>query len=198
MYAVLGISILIGIVFCILIVYGIKMLKKTSSLYPNQKVEPFKEIPDGNRTPAEIALLYYYQKSEHQSSISRVLASTILDLSLKGYLTINTNSKLAKKDQIIIEFIDDQTNAKLKDSEKLILDLLRKIPKDSNSMQFTMKELEKYANRHDRVVFDVLRKVQKHAKTEQTNCGNYSKKTEKVHNNWATAGIAIIISRIVS
>ncbi len=192
-YGATGVSLAVGVGFIAFIVKGIKKLKETSKIEPSQRYEYFREIPNESETPAEVAFLYYYKKSAQNTYMPRVLSSTMLDLSLKKHLTFEVDENKTKKEQVTIKLTDDPNAATLKESEKLVLDLFRKIPKESINPQFNMKDFEKYAKKHNSSFINSINRIEKQARKEQESIGHYNKKMEEHCNNWATGGAMIFV-----
>lgn len=192
-YGATGISTAIGAIFIGLIVKAIKKFKGLVKVEPNKKMDYFRDIPNENESPAEVAFLYYYNKSSQNVAMPRILSSTILDLSLKKYVTFEVNDTLPKKEQVKIKLINNENAEPLKESERLVLDLFRKIPEDSSVPEFNMKDFEKYAKKHNSSFLNHIDKIQKQAKKEQEEIGHYNKKAEESHNNWSVGGLLLII-----
>lgn len=192
-YGITGGSAVVGIVFIALIVKAIKKIRQTHSIEPTETPEYFRDIPNKNETPAEVAFLYYYRNISRDKAMPRTLSATLLDLSLKKHIAFEVDDTLPKKEQVIIKLINDPNAEYLKESEKLVLDLFRKIPADSSIPQFNMKEFEKYAKKHNSSFIKSIEKIQKQAEKEQTEAGHYNKGMEEHRNNWNVAGTFIII-----
>ena len=191
-YGTIGVSAVVGAIFVFFTIKGIKKLNEIERIEPTEQFEYFRDIPNENESPAEVAFLYYYRKNTSSIAMPRILSATMLDLSLKKYITFEVDNSLPKKEQVTIKLIDDPNAQELRESEKLVLDLFRKIPKDSSVPQFNMKEFEKYAKKHNSSFLNDINKIEKKAKQEQKEAGHYDEKMEEHNNNWKAGGIIII------
>lgn len=190
-YGTAGISSIIGAGFIVFIIKNIKKIKETTKLEPMQKLDYFRDIPNEQETPAEVAFLYYYGKAATNTVMPKVLSSTMLDLALKKYIEFEINEKLPKKEQVTVKLVNEDKNESLKSSEKMVYDLFRKIPKADN--KFNMKEFEKYAKKHNESFLRELERVERTAKQEQEQAQNYDKKMQGKHDNWIGGGVGTFV-----
>ena len=190
-YGIIGISSVIGVGFVVFIIKNLKKIKETVKLQPTQKLEYFRDIPNEDSTPSEIAFLYYYGKSATNTIMPKVLSSTMLDLALKKYIEFEINESLPKKEQVTVKLINEDKSESLKPSEKMVYNLFRKIPKADN--KFNMKEFEKYAKRHNESFLRDIERIERTAKQEQEQAKNYDKKMQSKHDNWIGGGVGVFI-----
>lgn len=187
----------LGLILAVVIVRKIikyhKELKNTPIIKPNQEFEYYRDV-DKNQTPAEAGFLYYFKSTGLQYNMTKIVSATMLDLCMKKHISFEQIP--GKKDQIKVNLISKNIE-ELKEDEKLIYELLEKVPKnDSNS--FTMKEFEKYASNHSSKVLSTFTKIEGIAKKSQEQEGNYSKELITKSQNWTLKGVGYIFLTIIS
>lgn len=177
---------IILIIVCIFkVIKYSKLIKNTKKLYPTQKLDYYREIPNEKMSPAEASVLYYFEKNNFSANISKVLSATILNLGLKKYIAFSTDNRKNKED-IRISIMEDVNNVDNKqditEDEKTIFKLLVKVPK-SGEKSFTMKEFEEYAKKNCKSFLNQINSVEDKAKKELENEGYYSKELISKSNN---------------
>jgi len=189
---IIGIAIFLvgsGIVifFIFKIVKYAKILLKTEKTKPEQELEYFRDFPDADATPAEAALLYYFdKKSLFTNSITKIVSATMLSLALKKAITFEEVEK--KNVRIIITKPFDW--AKIKGDEKNIYDMLLKVEEYTrkNSQEevngITMKDIEKYAKKNDRAFLSKIEGIEKIVQNSEEQKGNYDKKLIEEATKW--------------
>lgn len=139
-FTVLGIYAIIIIVKVIkLIVYNNIYSKKEIT---NNKLQYFRDIPrESEATPAEANYLYNFQKCAYKNARpqSNVIAGTVLDLCLKGYIGLKT-----KDETVYVEIL--KKSAGLSRDEKDVYSLLANASK--RKKEFDIQNLNKYAKKH--------------------------------------------------
>lgn len=161
---VLGIA-TIGIFGIKSIVENQKVLKENPEIKPEQKLEYYRELPDETATPLEA--IFVLKKGYNQMYLSNAFSSTILDLTLKGYLKLEQDEKTIK-----IELTQKDTK-ELKKDEIKVIELLTLASKDNI---LTMKELEKYIKKHTSKLTSLETQFEKISKQEAKNKGKFDKK----------------------
>jgi len=142
-------SIIMKIVYAI---YAVILIRLIIKLFKYKKIDKkendgiiytdlkyFRDIPrEKNATPGEANYLYKYKKGEYKSgeSQSNIVAATILNLCLKGYLQLRTEGK-----SVYIKVVKESDG--LKKDEASILDLLKKVQRKKD--EFNIQELNSYA-----------------------------------------------------
>lgn len=187
----------LGLILAVVVVRKIikyhKELKNTPIIKPNQEFEYYRDI-DKNQTPAEAGFLYYFKNTGLQCNMTKIVSATMLNLCMKKHISFEQIPN--KKDQIRVNLISENIE-ELKEDEKLIYELLKKVPKnDSNS--FTMKEFEKYASNHSSEVLSKFKKIETIAKKSQEQEGKYSKELITKHYGWSLKGALYIFLTIAS
>lgn len=181
-------AIIISAILIIQIRKAWKVIKSTPKMKPSMELDYFRDIPNESSTPSEVGYLYYYGKVGMQSIMPKVLSATMLDLSLKKLVEFEMTE--VKKPQVIVKLKQADTGM-LKPSEEKIYELLKKIAGSDGS--FNVKEIEKYASKHNSSFLATLSAIEQAAKTEQIEQENYNQKTKKQHDAWIAKGSAIPI-----
>lgn len=187
----------LGLILAVVVIRKIikyhKELKNTPIIKPNQEFEYYRDI-DKNQTPAEAGFLYYFKATGIQYNMTKIVSATMLDLCMKKHISFEQIQ--GKKDQIKVNLISKNTE-ELKEDEKLIYELFKKVPKnDSNS--FTMKEFEKYASNHSSEILSKFKRIETIAKKSQEQEGNYSKDLITKYQGWSLKGVLYIFLAIAS
>lgn len=116
----------------------------------NNKLQYFRDIPRENEsTPAEASYLYNFQKDASFSleKKSNVIAGTILNLCLKGYIALRT------EDETVYVKILKKSKG-LSNDEKDVYTLL--INASNGKVEFDMQDLGEYAKKHYSKYFNIV------------------------------------------
>ena len=116
----------------------------------NNKLQYFRDIPRENEsTPAEASYLYNFQKDASFSleKKSNVIAGTILNLCLKGYIALRT------EDETVYVKILKKSKG-LSNDEKDVYTLL--VNASNGKVEFDMKDLGEYAKKHYSKYFNIV------------------------------------------
>lgn len=189
---------IIGVVVTIIVIKKIikyhKILKETPIVKPEQEFEYYRDIPNESATPAQAGFLYYFKNSGLQYNMSKIISATMLDLCMKKYIEFEVIPD--KKEQIKV-IIKNEDITKLSEDEKMVYELLQKIPKkDTDS--FTMKEFEKYASSHSSSILNSFNKIEKIAKETAKQEGNYDEELIKKQNSWSSQGVVYAFLAVIS
>ena len=141
-----------------------QVLKENPKIKPEQELEYYRDLPDKNATPLES--VFIFKKGYSQMDLSSVFSSTILDLTLKGYL------KLEQEDKTIKIELTQKDTADLQEDEKRVIELLKLASKDNI---ITMKGLEKYIKNHTDKLTSLETKFEEISKDEANNKGKFDK-----------------------
>lgn len=189
---------IIGVVVTIIVIKKIikyhKILKETPIVKPEQEFEYYRDIPNESATPAQAGFLYYFKNSGLQYNMSKIISATMLDLCMKKYIEFEVIP--GKKEQIKV-IIKNEDIKKLSEDEKMVYELLQKIPKkDTDS--FTMKEFERYASSHSSSILNSFNKIEKIAKETAKQEGNYDEELIKKQNSWSSQGVVYAFLAVIS
>lgn len=185
-------SVGIGILFGWLTSKNLKKIKETPKMEPTTKLDYFREIPnEGKANPANASFLYYYNKSAALTVMPKVLSATMLDLALKKYIEFEVDTNKKKNEQVLVKILG-KDESDLRESEKEIYNLLKKI-----GTSFTMKEFEKYAQKHNNSFLNTINRISEKAEKENIEDQNYDKKLKQTHDNYIAIGIMAFIALAV-
>lgn len=189
---ILGIA--IGILVIVKIIKYHKQLKQLPKMEPEQKIQYFRDIPDETYTPAQAAFLYYFKTYSMQTNMSKIISATMLDLCMKKYLSFEVMGDKKEKITIVLK----QSNiSSLPRDEAIVYEILQKIAnKETNS--FTMKDFEKYANKHASSLLQKFNEIESQTKQIEEQQGNYESQSIKEANSWKGKGVAYILLVLVS
>ncbi len=172
------------IFFLIKLVKYIGIMKKTPKLVPDIKLDYYREIPGGDDAlPTDAAFLQGYM----ESNIPNIVSSMMLDLALKKALAFEIIDKTPSKQEITVKLLLEDSN-KLKIEEKILYDYLEKVVKKENS--FTMKDLEKYIEKHITSFNKMTNNIIEETKNTQVKKGIFDLEINKVHSK--NIGISIL------
>ena len=193
MVKIISIALLV-IIAGIFIFFVIKVIKYATLLVriekpkPEETMEYFRDIPDETATPAEAGFLYYFDKErDFKKNLSKILSATMLNLALKRAITIDK----AEEDEMRITINRDFGKENLKEDEDAIYELLIKVrsyankdKKRENRESISMKDIEKYAKKHDATFLKIIEGLEKTAKNSQKEKQNYDEKIMQESENW--------------
>ncbi len=167
-----------------------KITKQKDDGIKKGKIEYYRDIPrDGESTPGEGAFLYNFRKDYNweNGQQSNVVSANILNLALKGYLT------LEKKEEKIYIAISKPEDG-LKNDEKEIYLLVKEAIGKDNSAE--VGKLKKYAKEKFQQYSNHISKMVKNVKENLYNEDIIDKKKEKLYKG-ANNGIPMIIAGIL-
>lgn len=145
-------------------------LESAPNFKPTMPSKYFRDIPDEDSTPAQAAFLYYFKYSSFSLHVSDVISATMLDLCMKKYLSFEVKGN--KNTDITISLNTNLDSNLLSKDEKLIFDLLLKV---SNTNIFTIKEFEKYCEKHSDSFMKIYNKIDNYAIDILDSKGKYSR-----------------------
>lgn len=180
-------SVGIGIFFVTKIIKNIKKIKETPRPAPTMQIEYFREIPKENENPGNAAFLYYFDKTPISTVMPKILSATMLNLALKKHIEFEIDTTQKKNEQVTVKLLGKDIND-LRESEKIIYQLLSKI-----GNTFTMKEFEKYAQKHNTTFLNTLNKIEKEIEKENIEDKNYEKELRKIHDKYNGFGMGTFV-----
>lgn len=146
------------------IVKNKKVLKENPKFIPETKLDYYRELPDKTATPLEA--VFVINKGYNQIYLSQAFSSTILNLTLKGYIKMEQEDKTVK-----LEIIEKPTD-ELQTDEKKVLDLLSSVNEEKI---FTMKDLEKYIRKNPNKLTNLEKDFEDISKDVATSKGKFDK-----------------------
>lgn len=171
-----------------------KLIQENPKMKPENESKYYREIPNENATPGEVAFLHYFKGKGIENNIPKILSSTILDLALKKYIEFEKVDVKNKKEQIRI-IVKKKDTLELKEDEREIYELLKRIQGENNG--FNMKEFEKYAKKHYKVFLGKLDKLPDIIKNQGEKEEIYSTKQQEKGILWGTKAVLYIMSIIL-
>lgn len=180
-------SIGIGVFFVTRTIKNIQKIKETPRPTPTMQLEYFREVPNENANPGNAAFLYYFNKTSLNMVMPKILSATMLDLALKKYIEFEVDTTKKKNEQVTITLLEKDIT-ELRENEETIYNLLAKI-----GNRFTMKEFEKYAEKHNATFLSTLNKIAEEAEKENIEDKNYDKEIRKIHDKYNGWGIVTFV-----
>lgn len=180
------ISIILAVLFALFLIYlCIKNFKKLKELKkvqfkPDMEIKYFRDLPNSNTTPAESVFLTsrYFESFPF---FGNVFASTILDLTLKGYLTIDIlENNPKKKENILITYTNKEIE-NLSSDETMILDFIINSQTDK---KITLKSFENYVTAHPSKISKLQSDFHSEVKKQQVSKGNFVEEKHKELNKY--------------
>ena len=137
-----GIFLLYGLVKII-----IKIINKDSGEFNYKGIEYYRDIPrENNSTPGEA--IYLYNMFTYKNNNKSLIAAYILDLCVKGYLSIQEENK-----DMYITILKQPEG--LKEDEKAVYDLIRQVAMGNNKVN--IKDINKFSKK-DKLSYEVCTK----------------------------------------
>ncbi len=195
------VRIILGIAISVFAIFKFIMnLVKAGKIPKKQEpfIQYFRDIPDETASSGDAAFLYYFKNGSFSKNISKVLSATLLQLALKKYIAFSVDNT-GKKPDVRVNLLDYSdhidTMPPLKKDEQTVYQLLTKVSKEKT---FTMKEFEKYAEKHSSTFMNQINKIQKQVLQEQNKLQNYnSKNTKEISNHSGFATLYIVFGVFV-
>lgn len=186
----IAVALVILVIFCIYLSKIIKYINAGKELklqqYPKNELKYFRDIPnEKNATPARAAYMYYFQNtnSAFENYTSKIFSATLLQLTLKKYITLEPEGKKNVRINILPK---NNELVSLEKDEQVIYDLIVKASKTNNSI--TTEEFEKYAKRNYDDFYDDMKRVCKEVKEYEMNSGAIDEERKKLSNKWSGKG----------
>lgn len=153
------ISIILIIIYVRKAIKYSKKLKELKKYEPTTKLEYYRDLPDENSTPGEaLKILDMNIEAFTSTNFGKVFSATILDLCLKGYLSIEQEKRKVGKDIINIQVLK-QVSDGLKTSEERIMTFIIDAAKGKKII--TLKDLEKYIEKNSSKTEKLLKETYK-------------------------------------
>ncbi len=157
------------------------IIKNTPKLKPDIKLDYYREIPGGDDSlPTDATFMKSYYM---ETNIPNTISAMMLNLALKKAISFEVNSK----NNIKVNLLLTEDNNVLKKEEKILYDYLKKVAKDDN--YFSMKEMEKYIEKHITSFNKMTDEIVKETKKKQLEKGTYNKENEKPRTKYTVIAI---------
>lgn len=199
----IGILTLIYIIIfiCIIINYVtyFKISKQKGDGIKRKKIKYFRDIPrEGSSTPGEAALLYYFTNDFNWTGgkQSDVIAANILNLCLKGYITL-------EKDKKNINIGIAKPSDGLKNDEKEIYELIKDAIGSDDYIEvkklkkFAKEDFNKYSKHVDKMVSNIKKNLYEEKMIDKKKEKLYTASTSVLPIMFAGIFIAIILYNLV-
>lgn len=151
---------LLGIIYAIIIIIQIIKIVKHMAIYKKKDdgkvykdLKYYRDIPrEDESTPAEANYLYTFNKESYRIRQYQgdILAATILNLCLKGYIELTSKDK-----EVYIKILN--SNKKLAEDEKQVYQLLKNVAKGRE--EFEIQELNNYAKKQYYAYSDAINNI---------------------------------------
>ena len=147
------------VIYAIILLYQIKKFRDIKTIRDKkyievQKLEYYRDIPRGKKsTPAEALYMYEFDKERLKTEKiqSRAVASTVLNLCMKKYISLRTEGE-----KVFVKLEDKELANDLKTNELKIYKLLKEIGKGKT--EFEIEEIEKYARTQYKKYSEIIEK----------------------------------------
>lgn len=194
MLAIVGIaSVIIAIIYIGKVNKYRKILKSLNSYKPTNKLEYYRDLPDEKATPGEAVFLLKGLYSDFTIDFGKIFSATILNLTLKQYISLSVDSNLKGKKAIkIIDLKKEEID--LKTDEKEVLEFLQKAMKSKE--EITMKELEAYIRSHSSAIEKLIPKIHKDVKTNLVSNQCFDEEKYKQYNNYLGKFVLYLVGAI--
>ena len=178
------VAIAITSVFAAIIIKYIVDGRKLKKMYPKKQfdIEYFRDIPnEETATPANAAYLYYFTKNKSlmNLNLSKIFSATMLDLALKGVITIEPIDE--KVFNIVLNF-DKAEN--LPNDEKTVFNVLKSAAEGNDRV--STKDLLKYSKKHYESVYPKLKLIPTYAEKYHVSESNFDEEKKKISKKWKT------------
>ena len=137
---------IISVFLIINIIRKIKLIRTRKEKKPSEEIIYFRELPRADSSPAEAVFLEKETKGDLQpNDTGKIFSATLLNLSLKKLIEIQSSKNEKGKDEISIKLLDKEGILALENKdEKAIGKFLISAFKKQEDGILTVKELEKY------------------------------------------------------
>ena len=136
----------LSILFIISIIRKIKVIRERKEKKPSEEIIYFRELPREDASPAEAVFLEEETKTDLQpNDTGKIFSATLLNLSLKKLIEIQSKKDEKGKDEISIKLLNKKGILALenKDEKAIGKFLISAFEKQENGV-LTVKELEKF------------------------------------------------------
>lgn len=186
--------VVMGIIIAAIIALVVFFIYKRRPYVDHNAPEYIRDIPTGYTAGEAEPIFEYY---DHKTDVADGISATIMDLFRREYINIKEGEK-KKQAVITINRTDTETLfdadlnvvSGLAPHERTIFELLKTVAQYYGG-EFTMKEMERYADKYSERVGKIIKTYEKQAKEKTVNVGCYPGKKDKLKANY-TKGAAML------
>lgn len=193
---------IIAAIFCIVLIRSIlkqnKKLKQMVKFKPTQEWKYFREIPREDATPAESIYIIKERKMNIDDSfeLGKVFSATLLDLSLKKYISFEICKDEKGKENIKIKLEKQVVEEDFPKDESAVFLFIKEACKKQN--EITVKELEKYIGNKQTKVISLKETIDKNRNKELLNKELVNKKEMDEYDKYTAKILGIIVAIVVT
>lgn len=188
---VIGIYVVVIVInICKIVKYYVISKKKNDGIV-HKRLKYFRDIPrEGEATPGEAAYLYYFAKSNMcmRGRESNVIAATILNLALKGYITLRAKGK-----DVFVRIIKEADG--LKRDERAVYGILKSTSKGDR--EFKIKGINTFARKEYSKYNTYVNRLTNEARESMYRLGLVDKANEKEYRKSEKAELKFVFLRVV-
>lgn len=192
--------VVMGIIIAAIIALVVFFIYKRRPYVDHNAPEYIRDIPTGY-TAGEAEPIYEYY--DHKTDVADGISATIMDLFRREYINIKEGEK-KKQAVITINRTDVETLfdadlnvvSGLAPHERTIFELLKTVAQYYGG-EFTMKEMERYADKYSERVGKIIKTYEKQAKEKTVNVGCYPGKKDKLKANYTKGATMLAIAGFI-
>jgi uncharacterized membrane protein len=158
----------------VLLIAGILFLiwaKRKAKRHTVEAPDYTREIPAGSSPGGAANLFYFYSGGVNDKERGRVFSATLMSLAHKGYVRFDTD----EHKRLVVTVTGDTKKAALTQSEQSFYDMITTVASDSDD-KFTMKQFEKYAEKHNKYIDSSVEGFLSQTKSEIAQRGYYERR----------------------
>lgn len=163
-----------------------RILKQNPKIVAETEVEYYREFPDESASAAMASFLYYFEKGNMSTNMSKVISATLLNLCCKKHISFEMSTN--GKKEMMIQFQEEGQKEKLTEDEEKVYSFIKEADeKEANVI--TMKQLQKYMERNVTQTNSLFQEVAKIAEKEEIAKNNYQEENKKKNSTWMAKAV---------
>lgn len=175
-------------------IYIIRISNQASKRYlATFKPKYYRELSKSGLTPSEVIDLIGFYKPSY--GYDERFTSTLLDLSLKGFISLKKDENL-RKNNLIISINYDKNTSELKPHERKMVSFINDIA--NGNLEITQKEIKKYIDKHSSSVITTFNEFIKDSNEEIKKMGYIDNSLKKYTKNYVIGMIGFIVLAVIS
>jgi len=172
-----------------LAIYIIGISNRASQRYlATFKPKYYRELSKSGLTPSEVIDLIGFYKPTY--GYDERFTSTLLDLSLKGFVSLKKDESL-RKNNLIIKINYGKNTSDLKPHERKMIAFINEIA--NGNFEITQKEIKKYIDKHSSSVITTFNEFIKESNEEIKKIGYIDSSLKKYTKNYVIGMVSFII-----